>query len=96
MNIEVFKDHIRKLCADIWRVHSFREGNTRTISIFADRYCHQYGYMFNSDLIRNNSQFFRDALVLANAYNDGHQLLEEDEEHLKKIFDNAITRNAND
>ncbi|QYA46056.1 Fic family protein (plasmid) [Macrococcoides bohemicum] len=91
MSPKKFVDHTRKLTADIWRVHPFREGNTRTAHVFASKYCSQYGYEFNDHLVSKNSQFFRDALVLANFYNNNHELLKEDEAHLKRMFEDAIT-----
>jgi cell filamentation protein len=51
--------------ADIWRVHPFREGNTRAISAFAFLLLRQYGHTFNAELIKGNAKYFRNALVMA-------------------------------
>ncbi|QUR94952.1 Fic/DOC family protein [Macrococcoides canis] len=89
-----FTDHVRKLTADIWRVHPFREGNTRTAHVLASKYCAQYGYKFNDELVSRDSQYFRNALVLANMYNESHELLADDEKYLKRLFLNAVVTDS--
>ena len=54
-----------RLISDVWRVHPFREGNTRTISAFAFLLLRQYGHTFNAELIKENAKYFRNALVMA-------------------------------
>lgn len=54
-----------RLITDIWKVHPFREGNTRTVSIFAYLFLKQYGYDFNAELISHHAKYFRNALVMA-------------------------------
>ncbi|HAX03696.1 MAG: hypothetical protein A2Y45_08745 [Tenericutes bacterium GWC2_34_14] len=54
-----------RLITDIWKVHPFREGNTRTVSIFAFLFLKQYGYDFNAELISRHAKYFRNALVMA-------------------------------
>lgn len=65
LNKEDFIHLFTRLIADIWRVHPFREGNTRTISAFAFLLLKQYGYLFNAELIKANAKYFRNALVMA-------------------------------
>ena len=54
-----------RLIAGIWKVHPFREGNTRTISAFAFLLLRQYGHTFNAELIKENAKYFRNVLVMA-------------------------------
>lgn len=54
-----------RLIAEIWKVHPFREGNTRTVSAFAFLLLTQNGYKYNAEIIQKNAKFFRNALVMA-------------------------------
>lgn len=65
LNKEDFIHLFTRLIANIWRVHPFREGNTRTISAFAFLLLRQYGHTFNAELIKENAKYFRNALVMA-------------------------------
>ncbi|NLQ44667.1 hypothetical protein GB978_09950 [Streptococcus mutans] len=35
---EVMVEHIQPFILDIWQIHPFREGNTRTITVFLIKY----------------------------------------------------------
>ncbi len=61
--VEKFSDCIAKL----WRVHPFREGNTRTIITFVCMFIEAQGIYIASDLFKENASYMRDALVAANA-----------------------------
>ncbi len=52
---------------NVWFVHPFREGNTRTTMIFAAILAKEYGFKMDERLFINNGQYVRDALVLASA-----------------------------
>ena len=65
LNKEDFIYLFVRLISDVWRVHPFREGNTRTISAFAFLLLRQYGHTFNAELIKENAKYFRNALVMA-------------------------------
>ncbi|MFA5526856.1 MAG: Fic family protein [Acholeplasmataceae bacterium] len=54
-----------RMIAEIWKVHPFREGNTRTVSVFALLFLKQYGYDLNTEFISQNAKYFRNALVMA-------------------------------
>ncbi|CCV66572.1 conserved hypothetical protein [Paracholeplasma brassicae] len=54
-----------RMIADVWKVHPFREGNTRTVAAFAYLFLKQYGYDFNARLISHHAKYFRNALVMA-------------------------------
>lgn len=72
------------LVAQLWLVHPFREGNTRTIITFANLFGTTKGFPLNSKLLRENSENVRDALVL--------YCVEEapEKEHFLKIMTQAI------
>lgn len=53
------------MIAEIWEVHPFREGNTRTVSVFAFLFLKQYGYDLNAESLSRHAKYFRNALVMA-------------------------------
>ena len=53
--------------AKLWRVHPFREGNTRTTITFCCQYADEIGLKPNRELFEKNAQYVRTALVAYNA-----------------------------
>lgn len=53
------------LISKIWRIHCFREGNTRTTTTFLYLFMKQLKLKVNIDFIGKHAKFFRNALVLA-------------------------------
>ncbi|MDR0922763.1 MAG: Fic family protein [Hungatella sp.] len=51
--------------ADLWQVHPFREGNTRTSMTFASHFADRNGFPLDKQLFRENATFVRNALVKA-------------------------------
>lgn len=58
--------HICRFIANLWQIHPFRKGDTRTIAVFLMKYLTNLGYNVNYLAFANNSAYFRNALVLAN------------------------------
>ena len=58
-----FSDDLAKL----WKVHPFREGNTRTTITFCCQYADEIGLNPNRKLFEDNAQYVRTALVAYNA-----------------------------
>lgn len=54
-----------KFMTELWRVHPFREGNTRTVSIFIKLFTEAKGIEFDEQLLSQNAGYLRNALVLA-------------------------------
>ncbi len=75
--------------ARLWRVHPFREGNTRTIVTFCCQYADEIGLNLNRELFENNAQYVRTALVAYNAVFDDLGDLSK-KEYLIKIVEDAI------
>lgn len=67
MNIEEVAMAFSKCLASIWKVHPFREGNTRTVITFCCQFIESKGYYIESNLFKDNAQYMRSALVAANA-----------------------------
>lgn len=75
--------------AKLWKVHPFREGNTRTTITFCCQYADAVGLKINRELFEKNSRYVRTALVAYNAYfADGSNFSKK--EYLEKIVYDAI------
>ena len=61
--------HITRFIANIWQVHAFGEGNTRTTAVFAIKYLRALGFDAANKPFGENSWYFRNALVRANYTN---------------------------
>ena len=53
--------------ARVWKVHPYREGNTRTVITFCCQFIESKGFYIASELFKENAQYTRSALVAANA-----------------------------
>lgn len=51
--------------AELWQTHAFRDGNTRTIVTFADKFSKDNNFELDLSIIKENSTFFRNYLVKA-------------------------------
>lgn len=61
-------EFIKKICLlniKLWLTHPFRDGNTRTISVFIRLLFNKLGYKFDNEKFRKYFSFYRNALVLA-------------------------------
>ena len=88
-----FDDSIKHLCrfiSNIWQVHPFCEGNTRTTAVFLIKYLKTFGFNVNDDVFADNSWYFRNALVRAN-YKNYEKNVFEDISYLEKFFYNLLT-----
>lgn len=63
-NIHLVED-FTKFIVDLWRVHPFREGNTRTLSVYLKLLTNHKSIYFNDSIIAENPNYFRSALALA-------------------------------
>lgn len=54
-----------KCIAGIWQTHPFREGNTRTVMVFACQYADEHGFPLDRQIFRENAGYVRNALVKA-------------------------------
>lgn len=87
-----FVKNIAKFTSSIWQIHPFREGNTRTIAVFIIKYLNSKGLNINNEPFKNNSKYFRDALVLSNFANYSNNIVE-DQDYLVSFFDLALFNN---
>ena len=66
MNVDDAIRHLSRFCANLWQIHPFCEGNTRTTAVFIIKYLRTLGFNVVNDVFANNSWYFRNALVRAN------------------------------
>lgn len=60
-------EQIAHFISNLWQIHIFGEGNTRTTAIFLIKYLRKLGFKnVNNDLFADYSWYFRNALVRAN------------------------------
>ena len=79
--------------ARLWKVHPFREGNTRTTITFCCQYADAIGLKINRELFEKNSRYVRMALVAYTAYfADGRNFSKR--EYLEKIVYDAMAEST--
>lgn len=79
-----FVIEISILISKLWRIHPFREGNTRTVTTFLYFFLKGYGIDLNQEFLKNHAKFFRNALVMSSI--DDYS----EYGHLQNILDDAI------
>lgn len=60
---------LARFVANIWMVHPFAEGNTRTVAVFLALYLRSMGFDVDNEPFRTHASFFRRALVRATYQN---------------------------
>jgi fido (protein-threonine AMPylation protein) len=84
-----FVSHITKFVSDLWQIHPFGEGNTRTTALFAIKYLRTLGFDVNNDAFTKHSWYFRNALVRAN-YNNVQKGIFATSEYIEQFFSNLL------
>lgn len=82
-------EHVAKFVSDIWQIHAFGEGNTRTTAVFTIQYLRSIGYEVNNELFATHSWYFRNALVRAN-YKNAVQGINYEPIYLERFFRNLL------
>lgn len=57
-------DAIVKYMSALWKIHPFREGNTRSVSALMNLFVQQIGLKLDGPFVAKNAKYFRNALVL--------------------------------
>lgn len=60
---------LARFVANVWMVHPFFEGNTRTVAVFLALYLRSMGFDVNNEPFHRHASFFRGALVRASYQN---------------------------
>ena len=87
--------HFSRFIADVWQIHAFGEGNTRTTAIFAAKYLRTLGYTVENDIFADTSFYFRNALVRAN-YTNVPKGIHPTLVYLERFFANLLLGESNE
>lgn len=82
-------DHLAIFVADLWKIHAFEEGNTRTTAVFFIEYLRSLGFDVTNDTFAKNAWYFRNSLVVAN-YNNIAKGIFADRSYLIKFLKNLL------
>ena len=86
--------HFARFIAQIWQVHPFGEGNTRTTAVFAIKYLNSLGYRVANNMFKDNSWFFRNLLLGENNEMKSRYLLigltEDDKRKIRELSEGAL------
>lgn len=87
--------HLTRFVANIWQIHPFGEGNTRTTAVFTIKYLQSLGFDVNNEPFEKNSWYFRNALVRAN-YTNMNAGIYMNTEYLERFFRNLLLGEHNE
>ena len=87
--------HITRFVANIWQIHPFGEGNTRTTAVFIIKYLRTLGFEVNNEPFDKHSWYFRNALVRAN-YTNIKKCIYMNTSFLEKFFENLLLGKNNE
>ncbi len=89
MSIVDVINNITSFTSNIWQIHPFREGNTRTTALFIEKYLILLGYEVDNTMFKDKSVYFRNALVRSNYFNNFLNI-KEDKSYLIKFYENLL------
>ena len=69
LTIDETIEHLAIFIANLWQIHVFEEGNTRTTAVFVVKYLRSLGFDVTNDTFAKNAWYFRNSLVRANYRN---------------------------
>ena len=94
LSTEEMISHISRFIANLWQIHIFGEGNTRTTAVFLIKYLSKLGFNVTNDIFAENSWYFRNALVRAN-YSNYTKGVFETTEYLELFLRNLLLNEDN-
>ena len=77
LSIDETIEHLAIFIANLWQIHVFEEGNTRTTAVFVIKYLRSLGFDVTNDTFAKNAWYFRNALVRANYTNIARGIYED-------------------
>lgn len=66
LSMDEIINHLATFVSNLWQIHAFQEGNTRTTAVFFIKYLRSLGFNVTNDVFAKNAWYFRNALVRAN------------------------------
>ena len=94
LNMDEIIEHFAIFVSNLWQIHPFEEGNTRTVAVFFIKYLRSLGFDVTNDTFAKNSWYFRNSLVRAN-YSNINKGIFEDRSYLIKFLRNLILGEKN-
>ena len=94
LNMDETVRHLARFVADLWQIHVFGEGNTRTTAVFFIKYLRTLGFDVTNDSFAKHSWYFRNAMVRAN-YNNIQNGVHETTEFLELFLRNLLMGEKN-
>ena len=89
LSIDEIINHLAIFVSNLWQIHVFEEGNTRTTAVFFIKYLRNLGFDVTNDTFAKNAWYFRNALVRAN-YTNVTKSIFEDRSYLVKFLRNLL------
>ena len=89
LSIDDIIEHLSIFAANLWQIHVFEEGNTRTAAVFFIKYLRSLGFDVTNDTFAKNAWYFRNSLVRAN-YSNISKGIFEDRTYLKLFLKNLL------
>lgn len=80
---------IAEFTSNIWQIHPFPEGNTRTTAIFIQKYLKKLKYKVDNSLFKDKSIYYRNSLVRSNYYNEKNGI-KQTNTYLIKFYENLL------
>ena len=89
LSMDEIIDHLSVFISNLWQIHAFEEGNTRTTAVFTIKYLRSLGFDVTNDTFANNAWYFRNSLVRANYKNIKNGIFE-DRAYLIRFLRNLL------
>lgn len=94
LSMDQIIEHLAFFIANLWQIHVFEEGNTRTTAVFTIKYLRSLGFDVTNDTFAKNAWYFRNSLVRAN-YTNLQKGIHEDRAYLIKFLRNLLLNEHN-
>ncbi|MDY4819371.1 MAG: Fic family protein [Bacilli bacterium] len=94
LSMDEIVEHLAIFIANLWQIHAFEEGNTRTTAVFVIKYLRSLGFDVTNDTFAKNAWYFRNSLVRAN-YTNLQKGIYEDRTYLIKFLRNLLLNENN-
>lgn len=95
LSIDDTINHLAIFIANLWQIHAFEEGNTRTTAVFFIKYLRSLGFDVTNDIFAKNAWYFRNSLARAN-YTNVSKGIYEDRSYLIKFLRNLLLKEKNE
>ena len=94
LSMDEIINHLAVFVSNLWQIHAFEEGNTRTTAVFFIKYLRSLGFEVTNDVFAKNAWYFRNALVRAN-YKNLQKGIVEERAFLVKFLRNLLLKEKN-